>query len=171
MPLLRQAHLKKRPANVLKWEGIANDPIGALFAVAGYEYIRFTQAGNPGWLAVVELVIVAVAAGVIGVISGRMMAWAFRRGMIPEYLKAPIVLAWVLLIYVLANMVADETGLLAVTALGMTMANTKYASMVEMRRFKETITIILVSGVFVILTATLTSDVLREMLFRRFGRA
>jgi len=25
MPLLRQAHLKSRPANVLKWEGIVND--------------------------------------------------------------------------------------------------------------------------------------------------
>ena len=39
MPLLRQAHLKSRPANVLKWEGIVNDPLGALFAVGGYEFI------------------------------------------------------------------------------------------------------------------------------------
>jgi len=92
------------------------------------------------------------------------MAWAFRKGHIPEYLKAPIVLAWVLLIYVLANKLADETGLLAVTALGMTMANTKFASMVEMRRFKENIAIILVSGVFVILTATLTPDILKAMM-------
>ena len=60
-------------------------------------------------------------------ISGYGLAWAFRRGYIPEYLKAPVVLAWVLLIYVLANTLAEETGLLAVTALGMTMANTKYA--------------------------------------------
>ena len=30
MPLLRQAHLKSKPANVLKWEGIVNDPLGAL---------------------------------------------------------------------------------------------------------------------------------------------
>jgi hypothetical protein len=61
---------------------------------------------------------------------------------------------------VLANTLAEETGLLAVTALGMTMANTKYASMVEMRRFKENIAIILVSGIFVILTATLTPEIL-----------
>jgi len=44
MPLLRQAHLKSRPANVLKWEGIVNDPLGALFAVGGYEFIRFSQS-------------------------------------------------------------------------------------------------------------------------------
>jgi len=160
MPLLRQAHLKSRPANVLKWEGIVNDPLGALFAVGGYEFIRFTQSEGSMYLAFGKLAFAAILGTVVGIVSGYGLAWAFRRGHIPEYLKAPIVLAWVLAIYVLANTLADETGLLAVTALGMTMANTKFASMVEMRRFKENIAIILVSGVFVILTATLTPDVL-----------
>jgi len=163
MPLLRQAHLKSRPANVLKWEGIVNDPVGALFAVGGYEFIRISQAGAAWEVAIFMLIAIAVFGGVLGIISGFGLTWAFRRGHIPEYLKAPIVLAWVLVIYVMANTLADETGLLAVTTLGMTMANTKYASMVEMRRFKENIAIILVSGVFVILTATLTGEVLLEM--------
>ena len=164
MPLLRQAHLKSRPANVLKWEGIVNDPLGALFAVGGYEFIRFTMTEGSMYIAFGKLFFAAILGTVVGIISGYGLAWAFRRGHIPEYLKAPIVLAWVLAIYVLANNMADETGLLAVTALGMTMANTKFASMVEMRRFKENIAIILVSGVFVILTATLTPDVLKAFL-------
>ena len=164
MPLLRQAHLKSRPANVLKWEGIVNDPLGALFAVGGYEFIRFTMMEGSIYLAFGKLAFAAILGTVVGIISGYGLAWAFRRGHIPEYLKAPVVLAWVLAIYVLANNMADETGLLAVTALGMTMANTKFASMVEMRRFKENIAIILVSGVFVILTATLTPEVLKAFL-------
>jgi len=164
MPLLRQAHLKSRPANVLKWEGIVNDPLGALFAVGGYEFIRFTQSEASIYLAFGKLAFAAILGTILGIISGYGLAWAFRRGHIPEYLKAPVVLAWVLAIYVLANNMADETGLLAVTALGMTMANTKFAAMVEMRRFKENIAIILVSGVFVILTATLTPDILKAFL-------
>lgn len=160
MPLLRQAHLKSKPANVLKWEGIVNDPLGALFAVAGFEYIRFSALGASMGLVFGKLIFAAVFGTAIGIVSGIGLAWAFRRGHIPEYLKAPVVLAWVLFIYVMANMLADETGLLAVTALGMTMANTKFASMVEFRRFKENIAIILVSGVFVVLTATLTPEVL-----------
>ncbi len=162
MPLLRQAHLKSRPANVLKWEGIVNDPLGALFAVGGYEFIRFSQTEASMYFVFGKLAFAAIFGILVGIVSGIGMAWAFRRGHIPEYLKAPIVLAWVLLIYVIANILADETGLLAVTALGMTMANTKFASMVEMRRFKENIAIILVSGVFVILTATLTPAILKE---------
>ena len=164
MPLLRQAHLKSRPANILKWEGIVNDPLGALFAVGGYEFIRFAQSEASMYFVFGKLAFAAILGAVVGIISGFGLAWAFRGGHIPEYLKAPVVLAWVLAIYVLANTAASETGLLAVTALGMTMANTKFAAMVEMRRFKENIAIILVSGIFVVLTATLTPDVLKAFL-------
>lgn len=163
IPLLRQAHLSERPSNVLKWEGIVNDPVGALLAVGAYEYIRFTQNGDSLQYAFIALVLAALVGAIVGVLSGIGLAASFRRGLIPEYLKAPVVLAWVLLIYVLANEAAEETGLLAVTAMGMTMANTKYAAMVEMRRFKENIAVLLVSGVFVILTATLTPEVIKDM--------
>ena len=36
-PLLRHAKLKNRPASILRWEAIVNDPIGALFAVIAFE--------------------------------------------------------------------------------------------------------------------------------------
>lgn len=160
MPLLRQAHLKHRPANILKWEGIVNDPVGALFAVIGYKIIVFQLTGASA-LGVFGLLAFASIFGVaVGILSAYALTWAFKHGFIPEYLKAPIVTAWVLAVYVLSNSIADETGLLTVTAMGMAMANLKFAAAVEMRRFKETITIILVSGVFVILTATLTPAIL-----------
>ena len=165
MPLLRQAHLQTKPANILKWEGIVNDPLGALFAVVVFEFIRLTQIEASMAMVFGRIAFAAILGTAVGIVSGIGMAWAFRRGVIPEYLKAPVVLAWVLVIYVLANTLADETGLLAVTALGMTMANTKFASMVEMRRFKENIAIILVSGVFVMLTATLTPAILKAFIF------
>lgn len=164
MPLLRQAHLKHRPANVLKWEGIVNDPVGALFAVIGYEIIVFQLTGVSATAIFGRLAFAAMFGIVIGILSAYALAWSFRRGHIPEYLKAPVVFAWVLAVYVLSNKMADETGLLTVTAMGMTMANLKFAAQVEMRRFKETITVILVSGVFVILTATLTPAVLKAFL-------
>jgi len=169
LPLLRQAHLPGRAAAVLKWEGIVNDPLGALFAVAGFELIRFTAMGENIQFAMIKLIAVAVIGAVIGILSGWALAWAFRRGHVPEYLKAPVVLIWVLFIYVMANVAAEETGLVAVTALGIAMANSKFASMVEMRRFKENIAVLLVSGIFVVLTATLTPEVLRGFDWRVLG--
>ncbi len=163
VPLLRQSHLPGRPAAVLKWEGIINDPLGALFAVAGYEFIRFTAMGESTQFALVKLAIAALIGASVGVVSGWLLAWSFRRGHVPEYLKAPVVLIWVLFIYVMANQVAEETGLLAVTTMGVAMANSKFAAMQEMRRFKENIAILLVSGIFVVLSASLTPEVLRGM--------
>ena len=169
LPLLRQSHLPGRPAAVLKWEGIINDPLGALFAVAGYEFIRFSALGESFQFAMYKLVAAAIGGALIGVLSGWALAWAFRRGHVPEYLKAPVVLIWVLFIYVMANEIASETGLLAVTALGIAMANSKFAAMVEMRRFKENIAVLLVSGIFVVLTATLTPEVLGKFDWRVLG--
>ena len=165
MPLLRQAHLQHRPANILKWEGIVNDPVGALFAVIAFKYIAYSSAPDATVLGVFgSLAFAAVFGTVAGIVSGWALAQAFRRGMVPEYLKAPVVIVWVLMVYVISNMIGEETGLLAVTALGMTMANSKFAGVVELRRFKEVIAIMLVSGVFVILTATLTPGIIKAMI-------
>ena len=165
MPLLRQAHLKHRPANVLKWEGIVNDPVGALFAVVAFKFIFYSTTADATVLGVFgSLLFAAVFGTVMGIASGYALAWAFRRGHIPEYLKAPVVLVWVIMVYVVSNTIGEETGLLAVTAMGMTMANSKFAGVVEMRRFKEVIATMLVSGVFVILTATLTPSIISAML-------
>jgi len=160
IPLLRQAKLAQRPAAVLKWEGIINDPIGALLAILVFEYATFsgpdlTFAGNALWLTVS-----AVLAGAIGYGCGRGLAVAFRRGSVPEFLKVPVILAVVLACYEAANMVHEEAGLLSVTAMGITLANSKVHSIEEVRRFKENIAIILVSAVFVVLTATLTREML-----------
>lgn len=160
IPLLRQARLAQRPAAILKWEGIINDPIGALLAVLVFEYATFTGAdltfaGNAAWLTAS-----AAMAGAIGYGCGRAMAWTFRHGWVPEFLKAPVILALVLACCEAANMIHEEAGLLAVTAMGITLANSRVHSIEEVRRFKENIAIILVSAVFVVLTATLSRDML-----------
>ncbi len=166
MPLLRQAKLAGRPAAVLKWEGIVNDPVGALLAVTVYEAIVFVADGR-SWLdAAFYLLLAASLGAVLGIVSGIALATIFRRGLVPEFLKVPIVLAAVLGCFALADSVAHETGLLAVTAFGMTMANARLASITDMRRFKESIVTLLVSGVFVILTATLTPQTIAGLDWR-----
>lgn len=169
IPLLRQAKLSGRGGAVLRWEGIVNDPIGALLAVLVYEVIRFLAEGRTWFDAATWIAFGAVLGAVLGIAAGYGLAWAFRKGHVPEFLKAPVVLAAVLAVFVLADMVAHETGLLAVTVFGVTVANSRIASIEEMRRFKESIAVILVSGVFVILSATLTPEVILSMDWRVLG--
>jgi NhaP-type Na+/H+ or K+/H+ antiporter len=155
MPLLRQSNLAQRPASLLRWEAILNDPVGALFAVIAFETLLVARGSG----SVPELVTHALAAlifaVVLGVLAGRAVVSAFNGGHVPEYLKAPVLLVVVLATYAASQEVLEESGLLTVTVLGITLANSNLADLVEIRRFKETITTLLVSGVFVLLSASI----------------
>ena len=155
IPLLRQARLNRRTASYLKWEGIINDPIGALAAVLIFQFFVYSGGGDPLDSVLISLGIGSVAAVLIGGGAALLIGWAFRNAYVPEYLKAPVMLAGVLVVFAASNMVQHEAGLLAVTLMGMVLGNLELPNFEEMRRFKEYITILLVSSVFVLLTADL----------------
>ncbi|MBD3788431.1 MAG: cation:proton antiporter, partial [Sphingomonadales bacterium] len=54
-PLLRQARLSRRPAALLQWEAIVNDPIGALAAVLAFEVVIVLNSGASAPEAAVDL--------------------------------------------------------------------------------------------------------------------
>ena len=157
LPLLRQSNVQTRPASILKWEAIVNDPTGALCAVIAYEYFR-KVAEQPG-AGVVEvvlpLILAAALAGGIGYIAARAIAWAFPRGVIPEYLKVPVLFIVVIGVFVLSNKIEHEAGLVAVTVMGIALANMGVTSLRSIHPFKENVAVLLVSGIFILLSASL----------------
>jgi NhaP-type Na+/H+ or K+/H+ antiporter len=166
LPLLRQTNIAARPRAILKWEAIVNDPVGALCGVVTYEYLR--RAGEGGTLAtvVMSLIAASIVAGLIGWIAARAIGWAFPRGHVPEYLKAPVLLVAVVGVFVGSNLVQEETGLLAVTVMGVALANMRLDSLRDIQPFKENITVLLISGVFVLLSAKLDFAVLQRFEWR-----
>jgi NhaP-type Na+/H+ or K+/H+ antiporter len=161
-PLLRTAKLDARAASVLRWEAIVNDAIGALFAVLAYEVFVQTQSGKGGFQIGVSLAAYVAIAGGVGYGLGRAISYAYRTTWVPEYLKVPTLFVLVLACFVGGNALLDESGLLAVTVMGVTLANSKIASLAEIRRFKEHAAVLLVSGVFVVLTADIDPHIHRE---------
>lgn len=165
-PLLRQSDVSARPRAILKWEAIVNDPFGALCAVVTYEYLRQSALGATFGAVLISLMAAAVVAGLIGYGMARAVAWAFPRGYVPEYLKAPILLIAVIGTYVLSDLIQHETGLLAVTVMGLALANMRVTGLRMIRPFKENITVLLVSGVFILLAASLNIEVLQRFELR-----
>ncbi len=153
MPLIRQTRLQPRTASLLKWEGIINDPLGVLLAVLVFQFAIVTEHAATGELLVMKLAMAIAAAILIGVAAAFILKFLFEKGHVPEFLKLPMVLSTVLAIYAFANLMQEEIGLLAVTVLGMTMGNIGMLIIYELRKFKETITVVLVSVVFILLTA------------------
>jgi NhaP-type Na+/H+ or K+/H+ antiporter len=166
MPLLRQARLAARPASMLRWEAIINDAVGALAAVLAFEVITALSGASSFAEAAKHFLIGISVAGVAGYVAGRFIVFTFLRGYVPEYMKVPVLFAVLLLVYALTDMLLHESGLLAVTIMGMVLGNAHLPSLSELRRFKEHVTVILVSGVFIMLAASLNMESLTSLSWR-----
>ncbi|MDT8327619.1 MAG: cation:proton antiporter, partial [Roseovarius sp.] len=159
-PLLRQARLSRRPAQLLQWEAIVNDPVGALAAVLAFEVVLVLNASetaaSAAW-AMAQGITVAIA---LGLAAGWGLARAFRDGKVPEFMKVPVLFAVLLGVFALSDRVLHESGLLTVTVMGVYIANADLPSYAELRRFKEHATVLLVSGVFILLAASMNLETL-----------
>lgn len=69
----------------------------------------------------------------------------------------------VLGVFALSNAVQHESGLLTVTVMGMVMANTRNLDLDDILEFKETLSVLLISGLFIILAARLNMEAFSEL--------
>ncbi|WP_144094779.1 cation:proton antiporter [Croceicoccus sediminis] len=163
LPLLRQSSVAQRPAAILKWEAIVNDPFGAMCAVIAYEYFR-ASANGAGLVEVLpQMAFATLAAAVLGYAAAWLIAWSFPRGLVPEFLKAPVLLVMVIGLFVVSNTIQQETGLVAVTLMGIALANMNVDSLRDIHPFKQNIAVMLVSGIFILLSASLNFETLRAL--------
>jgi NhaP-type Na+/H+ or K+/H+ antiporter len=159
-PMLRAVRPNARIANVLRWEGIVIDPLGAMFAVLTYEAIVSHQGGHA--LAVFGATI--LVGTICGALGAMVLAFLLRHHWLPEYLQTFAALALVLATFALSNEVAHESGLLAVTIMGITLGNLRGLAIGEILSFKEHLSTLLISALFILLAARLSWPLLEGAL-------
>lgn len=150
-PLLRTLRPTEKIASALRWEGIILDPAGALFAVLVFEAVSSHHQGHS---LVVFGATVAVGA-VIGLIAAGLLAYLLYQQLVPEFLQTYCALALVLGAFTLSNRLSGESGLLAVTIMGIALGNTSRIHLEHIMDFKEHLSTLLVSMLFLILAARL----------------
>ncbi|MBI4179988.1 cation:proton antiporter [bacterium] len=155
LPLLRHVRPNRRVGSVVKWEGIVNDPIGAILAVLVFEAILAGGLQKTGGLAAVG-VVKALAVGIIcGLAGAGILVLLLKRFWIPDFLETPVTLVLVIASFLISNRAQADSGLLAVTLMGILIANQKWVSVGEIVKFKETLRLLLVSCLFIVLSARL----------------
>ena len=122
-PMLRAIRPKGRVRDVLKWEGILNDPIGAVLAVLIMEAIVVTHSGGERGFILVQMVKTLVAGLAVGGGVSLIHILLMRRKAIPDFLHNSFTLALVLLASVSSNSIESDAGLIAVTLMGIVLAN------------------------------------------------
>ncbi|PHQ56717.1 MAG: cell shape-determining protein [Lutibacter sp.] len=157
-PILRNIPLKKDISAVLKWEGILIDPIGALVAVLVFEFISVGQGYEYTRDTLIEFGKIVIIGFSIGFTSAYALYYAIKFKIIPHYLLNVIVLASVLAVFVLSDLFAHESGLLAVVVMGMVLGNMKVKELKEILYFKESLSILLISILFILLAANINIE-------------
>lgn len=163
-PILRNIPLKRDVSTVLKWEGILIDPIGALVAVLVFEFISVGGGGGFTKTALLEFGKIILFGTTFGFTFAHALAYLINKNMIPHYLLNVVSLSVVLLVFVESEIFAHESGLLAVVVMGMVLGNSKINNLKELLYFKESLSVLLISILFILLAANINMSDL-ELLF------
>lgn len=158
IPLLRQIRPNRRVGSIAKWEGIVNDPIGAIMAALVFEALLaggFEE--SVGMIALVALKSIFLGL-LVGVLAAVVIVVLMRRRLLPDFLQSPVTLMLVIVSYVTADVLQSESGLLAVTAMGIALANQKYVSIKRISEFKENLRALLIATLFIMLAARLPAE-------------
>lgn len=157
-PILRNIPLKKDVSAVLKWEGILIDPIGALVAVLVYEFISVDAGGEFTKTAMIEFGKIVLFGTTFGFTFAHALNFIINKKWVPHYLMNVFALAAVLGVFVLSDSFAHESGLLAVVVMGMVLGNSNSPYLKELLYFKESLSVLLISILFILLAANINME-------------
>ncbi|CAM1340248.1 cation:proton antiporter [Tenacibaculum aestuarii] len=154
-PILRNIPLKKDVSAVLKWEGILIDPIGALVAVLVFEFISVGGGAGFTQTALLEFLKIILFGTTFGFTFAHALIFIINKKWVPHYLLNVVSLSTVLLVFVESELFAHESGLLAVVVMGMVLGNSKLKNLKEILYFKESLSVLLISILFILLSANI----------------
>ena len=164
-PLLRRVPLPRHVKTVLEGEAIIIDPIGAVLAVAVVDIILSIQGVAPigvigGAWAYVGRLLVGLLAGILGAV---VLSFLLKRPkLVPHELSNLVSLAAVWGVFALSENFASESGIMASVAMGLAMQRGAVPEERRIRHFKEQLTVLGISLLFLLLSANLPLAVVAE---------
>ncbi|GAB5556534.1 MAG: hypothetical protein SchgKO_07470 [Schleiferiaceae bacterium] len=159
LPILKNVKPNAKINTILKWEGILIDPIGALVALLVYEFINSGKASDVYTLEAFKEFFITLATGVfIGALGALFLRWSLNKNRLPHYLKNVFALGMVILVFSFSEVLHHEAGLMASTFMGIALANLKVKDLKGILSFKEDISIILISVLFLLLSSRIEVD-------------
>ncbi len=157
-PLLRHAKPRGSVASVLKLEGVINDPIGAILAVLVFQGIRAEEIDRAFSVVTVGILKALVLSFALGFAAAWLYVKFREKNLLPGFLHNAVLLPFMLVVYAAANQLQQESGLLAVTIMGIALASQRRVDIEGSLEFTEHVRVLLISTLFILLTARMTLD-------------
>jgi NhaP-type Na+/H+ or K+/H+ antiporter len=152
LPLLSFVRPKHEIRALLTWEGVLVDPVGALLGVLVFHAAASGASWRPGEMLVsIAVGLLIAAAGVV--VLRVLLTEAQRRA--PRQ-AVPVTLATVVGALVAADLVREDAGFVATTAMGMALANQRSIDVSLMLEFQQTLVQLLVGSLFILIAASVS---------------
>jgi NhaP-type Na+/H+ or K+/H+ antiporter len=156
-PLLKQVKVDRQVSTLLEGEGVLIDPVGAILAVVVLDLILNGGSSSAPLTVLTGLTLRLSIGSIIGVTGGWLLGAFLRRAnFMAEDLKNLVVLAGMLGLFVLAQTVRSEAGLMATVMSGLTLRASALPEERLLRRFKGQLTLLAISVLFILLSADLS---------------
>lgn len=166
-PILRRIHVSQKVRGILETEAVLVDAIGVIAAVSIFNYVVAieTSAVDLGALDIIKNIVYSL---VLGAVSGIISAWVAKqtverfapmRGEVTRLL----VLATTLSAYALGELFSHESGIAAVAVTGFIIGNTNFPHKHSIREFKGDLTMMSITVVFLLLSASLNIKYLAQI--------
>lgn len=137
---------------VIDATGTAAEAIGVAAETGKHAMSEF---GLEALLTFLEIIGVGLAMGFAAAYG---LYFLIKKDAVPHYLLNVFVLALVLLVFTVSDEIVHESGLLSVVVMGMVLGNLDLPRFQDIANFKESITVLLISVLFILLAANITMD-------------
>ncbi len=163
VPLLEAARPGRRVSQILGWEGVTIDPVGAIIGALVFQgLVSHVQIGR-GTEALAFLRSVGI--GALGGVIGTAVLWLLLSKVhLTGVLATEAILAVVIGTAALCDARRDDTGLIAAIVMGVALANLPGMNLPEDRRFFKTIVQLVIGLLFISISATVTTASVRAVL-------
>jgi NhaP-type Na+/H+ or K+/H+ antiporter len=164
MPLLEFVRPPDRVRAALKWEGVLIDPLGALLGVLAFTAVKAGAAGNkvfhPGGM--VLSIVVGFAVGVLAAGALWLLLLRIQRGDPRGSVGAALMT--VTAAVVIADVLREDSGFVAATAMGMILANQEQLDVSRVLEFQGMVVKLLIGILFVLISASVRPSTLGSLL-------
>lgn len=162
-PLMRHIRPVGSISSILRWEGIVIDPIGVMLAVLVFEVILIKNPFAVPLVTVLTVLKTIIFGGGLGFLSSWIIIKMFRKNLVPHYLQNAFTLMAVVGVYAISSSIQKESGLLAVTVMGIFFASQKDVVIEHIVEFKENLQVLLIPTLFVVLASRLKISELQQI--------
>ena len=152
-PLLRHTIAPRAVKTVLLSEGLIIDAIGALLAYLVLQWIELQGMALSG--VGQQVLLVTATGGVLGFVGGALGRTVARGRLFDSELSNLVILALLMLVYMVSEHQAHQSGILASVVMGFTLSASRVPDLAPLKAFKGQLTTLLISVLFILLSGQL----------------